>query len=108
MFPETDRVENFLSVTRLHSRMSIRIYIFDFKKRTSKKRQNQARIQKKQKKLKKKENISGKSIKKINLLQPGEDFSSPTFPETRVFFGLIVLYCTALDSHILVAPNLTN
>ena len=47
-------------------------YIFLISKNEqSKKNQNKARIQKKQKKLKKKENISGKSIKKINLRPAG-------------------------------------
>ena len=36
LFPEIGQVEIFLSVTRRHSRMCIRIYIFDFKKQTNK------------------------------------------------------------------------
>ena len=45
LFPEIGRMKLFLSLTRLHSRMCIRIYIFNFKKQEYKK---------KQKKLKKK------------------------------------------------------
>ena len=49
--------------------MCIRIYIFDFKKQTNKQKKyihkkTKTRIQKKQKKLKKKKNISGKLIDK--------------------------------------------
>ena len=54
LFAETGRVKKFLSLTRSHSQMCIRIYIFNFKKQTSKKKQHKATIQKKQKKLKKK------------------------------------------------------
>ena len=65
LFLETGQGKNFLLLICSHSQMCIRICIFNFKKQTSKKKkQNKARIQKKQKKLKKKDNISGKLIKK--------------------------------------------
>ena len=51
LFPEIGRVKKFLSLTLPHSPMYIRIYNFNFKKQTSKK---EARIQKTQKKRKKK------------------------------------------------------
>ena len=116
LFPETGQVEKLLSLTRSHSRMCIWIYVFYFKNQTShkkkQKKQNKARIKrKKEKKQRRKDNISGKLIKKINLRPSGWRFFSPlAFPETRVWciFGLIVLYCTVLDSHVLVAPNLIN
>ena len=36
LFPEIDQVKTFLSLTRPHSQMFIRIYIFNFKKQTNK------------------------------------------------------------------------
>ena len=81
--------------------MCNRIYIFNFKKQTSKKnKKNKARIQKKAKETNEEKIIFPENrFKKMEL-------RLPAFPETRVFpFGLIVIYCTALDSHILVAPN---
>ena len=41
LFLETDRVKKFLSLTRAHSRMCIRIYIFSFKKQTNKKKKQE-------------------------------------------------------------------
>ena len=40
LFPEIGRVKYFLSLTRPHSRMCIKIYIFNFKKQTSTKIKN--------------------------------------------------------------------
>ena len=37
LFPEIGRVKNVLSLTRPHSRMCIRIHIFNLKKQTNKK-----------------------------------------------------------------------
>ena len=68
LFLETDRVKKFLSLTRAHSRMCIRIYIFSFKKQTNKKKKT--RIEKKQKKLKKRI-FSENRLKKTNLRPPG-------------------------------------
>ena len=53
LLQEIDRVKKFLSLTRPHSWMYIRIHIYNFKKQTNRKKK-QTRIQKKQKKLKKK------------------------------------------------------
>ena len=41
LFLETDRVKKILSLTRAHSRMCIRIYIFSFKKQTNKKKKQE-------------------------------------------------------------------
>ena len=38
LFPETGRVKKILSLTRPHSQMCIRIYIFNFKKQTQTKK----------------------------------------------------------------------
>ena len=75
-------VENFLITHHPHSRMCIRIYIFNFKnKQTS---ENKTKNTKKQKKIKKNRD-SGKSSKK-NSRPPGWGFfSSPSFPETKTF-----------------------
>ena len=54
LFPEIGWVNIFLSLTRSHSRMCIRIYISNFKKSKNRKTKKKTRIQKKQKKLKKK------------------------------------------------------
>ena len=35
LFPEIDRVKKFLSLTRPHSQMCIRIYIFSFKQKNT-------------------------------------------------------------------------
>ena len=40
LFPEIGRVKIVLSLTRSHSRMCIRIYIFNFKKQTNKQKKN--------------------------------------------------------------------
>ena len=95
LFPEIGRVKFFLSLTRSHSWMCIRIHIFNFKKQTSKEKQNKARIQKKTKEIKEEKRIFPENrFKKINLRLLGRRFfSSPAFPETRVFFRS---YCTLL------------
>ena len=55
LFLEIDRVKVFLSLTRLHSRMCIKIYIFKFKKRQANNINNKKnKHQKKQKKIIKK------------------------------------------------------
>ena len=51
LFPEISQVKAFLSLTRPRSRMFIRIYIFNFRKQTNKRK---VRMQIKQSKLKKK------------------------------------------------------
>ena len=61
LFPEVGRVKKFLSLTLPHSPMYIRIYNFNFKKQTSKK---EARIQKTQKKRKKKREYLRKIVLK--------------------------------------------
>ena len=78
-----------LSLTRPHSRMCIKIYIFNFKKQISKKNTNTKKEYKKDKKLKKKIEYLRKIAQIINLRPPGwRFFSSPACPEIRVFFGL--------------------
>ena len=82
MFPEIGWVKKILSLTRLHSQMYIRIYIFNFKNKQSKNGKTNKNTRK-QKKLKKKREF----LWKKNLRPPGGRFSSsPAFPETRVFF----------------------
>ena len=85
LFLEIGRVKIFLSLTRPHSRMCIRVCIFDFKKQTNKQKKNKD-TKKKQKKLKKKREY----LRKIDLkkFEVCEDFCrhSPASPETRVFF----------------------
>ena len=57
LFPEIGRVKKFLSLTRLHSRMCIRIHTFNFKKQQTNKetsKQKKNKNQKEQNKLKKK------------------------------------------------------
>ena len=87
-------------------------YIFFISKnKQAKTKQNKARIEKSKRNERRKNNVSGKSIKKAKFVAARVTI----FLVTRIsgnksifFFGLIVLYCTALDSHILVAPNLIN
>ena len=59
LFPENGQAKFFLSLTRPHSQMYIRIYVFNFKKKKKKKekekeKQQQKQDKKKEKKLKKK------------------------------------------------------
>ena len=68
MFLEINQAKTFLSLTRPHSQICIRMYIFNFKTQTNKKK---IRIPKKNKKnYRRKKNISRKLIKKINLRLP--------------------------------------
>ena len=68
-----------------HSRMSIRICNFSFKK--------QQRNKQIKKSKRRKENISGKSIKKINLCPPGwRFFSSLAFRKQEYFYLFIYLF----------------
>ena len=53
-FLEIGRLKVFLSLTRLHSRMCIKIYIFKFKKQQTNNNNNKNRHQKKQKNIIKK------------------------------------------------------
>ena len=71
LFPEIGRVKIFLSLFRAHSRMCIRIYIFNFKKQqTNKQTKNQK--SKKAKETKEEKRISLENqLKKINLRPPG-------------------------------------
>ena len=64
LFPEIGWVNIFLSLTRSHSRMCIRIYISNFKKSKNRKTKKKTRIQKKAKETKEENSISGKSIKR--------------------------------------------
>ena len=65
LFPEVGRVKTFLSITRPHRRMSIRIYIFDLKtkkiqnKQTKKKQQKNKKKTDRQKAKESVENIMG-------------------------------------------------
>ena len=80
----------FLSLTRSHSQMCIRIYIFDFQKhQTNKQKKKESKKTKKnqQKNRRITGNISGKPILKKNLRPPGEDFCShPHFRKCVIFF----------------------
>ena len=49
MFPRTGQLKFFLSLIRPHSRMCIRIYIFNFKKQTDKQKQKRKKEYKKSK-----------------------------------------------------------
>ena len=60
LFQENYQVKIFLSVSRPHSRMCIRIYTFNFKKNKQTKKKQEYKKRKKGK-----ENISRKSIKKL-------------------------------------------
>ena len=71
----------------------IRLSIFNFKKQqtNNNNNNNNKQEQKMQNKLNKKENVSRKLIKKINLRPPVWRFlSSPIFPERRVFIYLFI------------------
>ena len=57
---EINRVKIFLSLTRPHSRMSIRIYIFNFQKKKKKKKQEDKK-RKRERNYRRDENIRGKS-----------------------------------------------
>ena len=72
LFPETGGVKIFLSLTRLHSRMCIKIYVFNFKKQTNKpKKQKQNKNTKKAKETKEEKRISPENrLKKLNLRPP--------------------------------------
>ena len=92
LFPEIDRVKFFSSLTRPHSRMCIRIHVFNFKKQTNKPKNKNT---KKAKETKEEKRISQENrLRKINLRLPGwRFFSSPAFPEKRVlFWAYSILY----------------
>ena len=57
LFLETSRVKKFLSLTRSHSRMCIRTYIFNFKKQAKKKKAKQSKNTKKAKETKEEKKI---------------------------------------------------
>ena len=87
-FPEIDRVKKNLSLTRPHSRICIRIYIFNFKK--------QQQQQKKIKKAKetKEDNIFGKSIKENKFAAALlKIFLVTRISENKSFFGLSEQFC---------------
>ena len=68
-------------------RMCIRIYIFNFKKQQTNKNNLKTRTKQSKRNLKRKENISGKSIKKKLAAARGEGFSRhPHFRKREVFF----------------------
>ena len=58
MFPEIGWVKIFLSVTRPHNRMCIRIYIFNFKESTKKHEDKKVKETKEQKRISV-ENLTG-------------------------------------------------
>ena len=93
LFPEIGQVKIFLTLTHQHSRMCIRIYIFNFKKWQTNKQK------KKQESKKAKENNEEKKISLENWLnknlQPSgwRFFSSPAFQETRLFFFYFICIC---------------
>ena len=76
--------ENFLSLTRPHSRMCIRIHNFNSKNKQNSRKKNK-------KKKRRKENISEKSIKNEICGHPGDHFSRHLHfrkQEYLFFFGL--------------------
>ena len=77
LFPEIGRMKLFLSLTRLHSRMCIRIYIFNFKKQEYKK---------KAKEIKEEKRISPENWLKPIVGSPGEDFYRHPHSRKQVFF----------------------
>ena len=69
LFPEIGRMKFFLSLTRPHSGVCIRIYIFNIKKQTNKQKKKNI---KKAKETKEEKIISLENwFKKINLQSPG-------------------------------------
>ena len=112
LFLETDRVKKFLySPTRIVEFVSEYIFLVSKNKQTRKKNKNRKKA-----KETKEENFFGKSIKKnkfaaarvkiflITRISGNKRFLSFFF----FFFFFFWPYCAALDSHILVAPNLIN
>ena len=89
LFPEIGRVKLFLSLTRPHSRMCIRVLSFSFKKQTSK--QKAPKIQKKAKETKEEKRIFPENrLKKIFFGRRGEEcFPHPHFRKQLYFFGLM-------------------
>ena len=83
-------VENLLITHHPHSRMCIRIYIFNFKnKQTS---ENKTKNTKKQKKLKKNRDYLRKIESKKIRGRPGEDFSHhPHFRKQKLFYFFFCL-----------------
>ena len=76
--------EHFLSLTRPHSRICIRIYTFNFKKETNKQKKSKNTKNAKEKKI-----SQENRLKKINLRPPvWIIFLSPAFPGKRIFFFL--------------------
>ena len=107
MFPETGRVKKiYYSPARIAECESEYIFLKTNKqkKQTSKAKQEY----KKAKETKEKKRISAEHrLKKQISCRPGEDFSTRSSQlhfrkQEGVFFGLIVLCCTALDSLIQV------
>ena len=82
MLPEIGRVKNFLSLTRPHSRMCIRIYNFTFKKQTKKQGLKKGKKTKEEKRI-----YPENRFKKINLRPPGrKSFCHPDFRKQKEFF----------------------
>ena len=87
LFPEIDRVKFFLSLTRPHSQMIIRIHIFDFKKQANKETNKQNKNTNKAKETKGEKRIFPENRLR-KLRPPGwRFFLSPAFPETRFFLA---------------------
>ena len=99
--------EFFLKLTRSHSRMCIRIYVFNFKKQTNKQK-NKNTIKARQTEQEKRISPENR-LKKINLRPPGwRFFLSPAFPETRVFsflFELVQNILTFIDLNRIIKIN---
>ena len=69
LFPEIGQVKEFLSLTLPHSRMCIRIHVFNFKKQTNKPKNKNT---KKAKEINEEKRISQENrLRKINLRLPG-------------------------------------
>ena len=111
LFPEIGRVKNCLSVTRQHSRICIRIYIFNFKKhQTNKQTKKKTRIEKSKRNWTRKDSISRKSIKKKKIGgRPGEDFSChPTFFALETRYFLVKLLGVQIDDQLKFNLHISN
>ena len=90
LFPEIDRVKFFLSLTRPHSQMIIRIHIFNFKKQqTNSKKTNKTNKQiNKQKPKKAKETKEEKTISPVKKIPAArvKIFFVTRISENKIFF----------------------
>ena len=113
LFPEVGRVQIFLSLTRPHSGMCIRIYTFNWKNKTKKKQKDKEKA----KKTKKEKRISWEHAMITNIWRPWKlsnfQDSPPLFPSTSkilppnfkrkphyLLFRDFILLCVQLSKNI--------